>query len=386
MVDAHKLQEQSGRGDPLESRDRFEILVTPENGDGVHNHIVKLLSNKPEKFDLEAKHIPHIESAISLLKQGHGDIVAVSGKWWYENKESDLSAKLVLPRREPTRVLVGENKPEYLPKSAIIVVDSEVVKRQLLRFRNDLKISLTNEIEISFKDELELVSHLENMRLQGEIDSYVTTRSLYSSLGGKSRRHTLGLQKNNEERTRFIPVPLEGYTVLLTRQDFPGSKLNSIIDVGATLSFRLEMTVLDNIPQNMHDKVGLYIEQRKLGALLREANKAGDEFALREISIDQKKHSENKTRIELFLETINKDGTVTASVDRVFTIEESHSALVTALKDWTQIIDILMEKPTEEKRGRMKEIMDIYIQTMIEQKRISEDDVFDSKLDESDFE
>lgn len=370
----------------MESNNRFEILVTPENGDGVHNQIVKLLSNKSENIELEAKHIPHIESAISLLKQGHGDLVAVSGKWWYENKDSELSAKLVLPRREPTRVLVGENKPEYLPKSAIIIADSELVKRQLLRFRNDLKISLPNEIENCPDRDLELVSHLEKMRLQGEIDSYVTTRSLYSSLGSKSRRHTLGLQKNNEERTRFIPVPLEGYTILLTRQDFPHSKLNSIIDVGATLSFRLEMTILDNVPQNMHDKVGLYIEQRKLGALLREANKAGDEFALREISIHQKKHSENKTRIELFLETINKDGTVTASVDRVFTIEEGHSALVTALKDWTQMIEILMEKPTEEKRDRMKEIMDIYIQSMIEQKRINEDEIFDSKLDESDFE
>ncbi len=50
------------------------------------------------------------------------------------------------------------------------------------------------------------------------------------------------------------------------------------------------------------------------------------------------------------------------------------------------MIKILMEKPTEEKRDRMKEIMDIYIQSMIEQKRINEDEIFDSKLDESDFE
>ena len=52
------------------------------------------------------------------------------------------------------------------------------------------------------------------------------------------------------------------------------------------------------------------------------------------------------------MELLNKDGTVTASVDRVFSVEESHSGLVTALKDWTQIIEVLMESPGQEKRGR----------------------------------
>ena len=109
----------------MESSQRFEILVTPDSGEGVHPQIMKLISNSPEGLELEMKEIPHVESALSLLKNGHGDLVAVSGKWWHENRDSSLSEKLVLPRREPTRVLVGENKPEYIPKGGIIVVDCD---------------------------------------------------------------------------------------------------------------------------------------------------------------------------------------------------------------------------------------------------------------------
>ena len=370
----------------LELDERFEILVIPNIGDGVHQQITKLISNSPEGLNLVEKEIPHIETAISLLKQGHGDIVAVSGRWWFENKDPDLIANLVLPRREPTRVLVGENKPEYIPKKGIIIVDCELVRRQFNRFRSDLKIMMAEEFGDAPSDEIEKVFWLEKLRDNGEIDGYVTTRSLYSMLDSKVRRHTLGLQKGNEERSRFIPLPLEGYTVLVTRMDFPSSKFAPVIDVGASLSFRLEMTVLDNIPENLHNKIGLFVEQRKLGALLREANKIGDDFALKEISLNQKDFSENKNRIELLLELLNKDGTVTASVDRVFSVEQSHSGLVTALKDWTQIIEILMESPDQEKRGRIKEIMNQYIETMIQENRISEENVNNPKLNNEDLE
>lgn len=369
----------------MESSQRFEILVTPDSGEGVHPQIMKLISNSPEGLELEMKEIPHVESALSLLKNGHGDLVAVSGKWWHENRDSSLSGKLVLPRREPTRVLVGENKPEYIPKGGIVVVDCELIKRQFLRLRNDLKLVFAEEIGDPPQDNFEKIKWLEEKRSSEKIDGYVTTRSAYNSLNSKVRRHTLGIQKDNEERFRFIPVPLEGYTVLVSRLDFPASSFAPVIDVGASLSYRLEMTLLDNIPSNLHDKIGIYIEQRKLGAILREANKIGDEFALREISLNQKDFSENKNRIELILELLNKEGTITASVDRVFSVEESHTALIVALKDWSQIIDILKENPEEEKRGRMKDLMNLYIDEMIKENRISENNVFSPKLKDDDL-
>ena len=54
-------------------------------------------------------------------------MVPVSGEWWYDNRSREFSAALVLPRREPPGFLVGEDKPEYVPKNGIIVADCEVL-------------------------------------------------------------------------------------------------------------------------------------------------------------------------------------------------------------------------------------------------------------------
>ncbi|GIQ96129.1 MAG: hypothetical protein CM15mP1_0250 [Methanobacteriota archaeon] len=247
----------------MSGENRFEILLTPEIGDGVNTHVQKFIDSSPDGLKLEAKHVPHVETALELLADGHGDMVPVSGEWWYDNRSRDFSAALVLPRREPTRVLVGDDKPEYLPKNGIIVADCEVLRRQMLRLRNDLKVKLPSDFENIPSDVFERVEWLENIRENGEIDGFITTRTLHSSLNNKPRRHTLGMQRKDDARSRFIPIPLEGYTVLLTRKDFPASRFSKVIDMGAALSLRLELTVLDSIDSNMRDKIGLVIEQGK---------------------------------------------------------------------------------------------------------------------------
>jgi hypothetical protein len=119
-------------------------------------------------------------------------------------------------------------------------------------------------------DVFERVEWLENLRLDEEIDGYTTTRALHSSLPTRARRHTLGIQRQDDTRSRYIPVPLEGYTVLLTREDFPISRFSKVMDAGAALSLRLEMTILDSIEENMLDKIGLIVEQRKLTLVIEE--------------------------------------------------------------------------------------------------------------------
>ena len=70
--------------------DRFEILVCPENGNGVHSQIVKLTSRTFDNLDLVIREIPHVESAIELLNDGHADLIAVSGNWWHNNPQNVL--------------------------------------------------------------------------------------------------------------------------------------------------------------------------------------------------------------------------------------------------------------------------------------------------------
>ena len=374
--------------------DRFEILLTPEIGDGVYTHVQKFIDSSPDGLQLEAKHVPHVETALELLDDGHGDIIPVSGEWWYNNRSRKYSSALVLPRREPTRVLVGEDKPEYIPKNGIIVADCEVLRRQMLRLRNDLKVKLPSDFENIPHDAFERVEWLENIRENGEIDGFVTTRALHSTLKNKPRRHTLGMQRKDDTRSRFIPIPLEGYTVLLTRKDFPASRFSKVIDMGAALSMRLELTVLDSIDTNMRDKIGLIIEQRKIRSIMQDVGNRGktigSENPLKEWktfsgSQNYQGPKDSDPRIDVILETISSDGTVTTSVERIFPIEESHSGIQTLVVNWQQLLKITRETPEEEKRGRMKQLMDEYIDELVTKGRLSEDRIYSPLFKEEDY-
>ena len=370
--------------DSISEEGRFEILLCPEIGDGVHTHVKKLIDNHPDGLNLVERPVPHIETAIQLLRDGHGDMVAASGKWWYKNRNNDFVASIILPRREPTRVLVSEDKPEYLPKGGIIIADCEIVRRQMIRLRKDIVVMLPDEFGEAPEDVFDRTLWLEGLRQDNSIDGYIITRALHACLPFKTRRHTLGMQRDNPERFRFTPVPLEGFTVLISRLDFPLTGLAEITDVGAAVSLRLEMMILDNIEENMHDKVALLIEQRKVGTILRESYRTGDELANLGIVSDKDEIKSSKIRIDLTLETVNKNGTVTAGVEKVFPPAESHSATLTVLNNWNRLLKVMRETPVEEVRGRMKELMNVYIEDLVSKGRLSEDRIFSPLIKDDD--
>ena len=377
----------------MTEEDRFEILLCPEVGDGVSTHAKKFIDSSPDGLNLIEKQVPHVETAIELLIDGHGDMVPVSANWWYNNRVKGLSSNLVLPRREPTRVLVGEDKPEYIPKRGIIIADCDIVQRQLIRSRSDIKVMLPEDLDGAPEDVFERVEWLEGLRVDGEIDGYTTTRALHSSLPSRARRHTLGMQRQDDTRSRFIPVPLEGYTVLLTRDDFPISRFSKVIDAGAALSLRLEMTILDSIDENMLDKIGLMVEQRKVRTILTDVGNRGRtlgfENPLNEwktfTSVSQAQGpKDSDPRIDIILETVSKDGMVTTSVERIFPLEESHSGAHNLVFNWNQLLMVMREVPEADKRGRMKELMDNYIDDLVSKGRLSEDRIYSPLLKDED--
>jgi len=377
----------------MTEEDRFEILLCPEVGDGVSTHAKKFIDSSPDGLNLIEKQVPHVETAIELLIDGHGDMVPVSANWWYNNRVKGLSSNLVLPRREPTRVLVGEDKPEYIPKRGIIIADCDIVQRQLIRSRSDIKVMLPEDLDGAPEDVFERVEWLEGLMVDGEIDGYTTTRALHSSLPSRARRHTLGMQRQDDTRSRFIPVPLEGYTVLLTRDDFPISRFSKVIDAGAALSLRLEMTILDSIDENMLDKIGLMVEQRKVRTILTDVGNRGRtlgfENPLNEwktfTSVSQTQGpKDSDPRIDIILETVSKDGMVTTSVERIFPLEESHSGAHNLVFNWNQLLMVMREVPEADKRGRMKELMDNYIDDLVSKGRLSEDRIYSPLLKDED--
>ena len=145
------------------------------------------------------------------------------------------------------------------------------------------------------------------------------------------------------------------------------------------------MTVLDSIEDNLKDKIALIIEQRKVRTILQDVGNRGKSLGFENPLKEWKTFTGGDThqgpkdsdpRIDVILETISKDGTVTTSVERIFPIDESHSGIQTLLVNWNHVLKIAREVPEEEKRGRMKELMDEYIDKLVSDKRISEDRIY----------
>ena len=105
----------------METSERLVILTTPSRNDGVRLQIERAVSTHGKHRDLLLKQLPHMETAIQTLRDGTGDLVAMSAFDWHGRDVEGLTIAGLLPRKEPTWVLVADDKPEYLEQHARIL-------------------------------------------------------------------------------------------------------------------------------------------------------------------------------------------------------------------------------------------------------------------------
>ena len=141
------------RGACVESKERMVILTTPAKGDGVRMQIERTVQTQGKHRDLLMKQLPHMEAAVQMLKDGNADMVAMSAFDWNQLDVSGLQIVGVLPRKEPTWVLVGEDKPEYLKQGARVVCDNELLRRQMMRMRPDIELLSVEEMVARLNEE-----------------------------------------------------------------------------------------------------------------------------------------------------------------------------------------------------------------------------------------
>jgi len=330
--------------------ERIELLIPAQEGDGVRAAALRFLQTDHHGFEFVAKESLDYSTLVSLLKSGNADLAAVSASWWYQNRDNGLFPALLLPRKEPTQVLISEDKPDYLPRKAIIVTDSELLRRQMLRTRPDLEIKTTEELEIDAEDDVEATCILEDMRIKGAINGYIIGRSLHEVLPFRSRRHTLGIQRGKPERDHFIPPPLEGITIFLARKGFPETTFAEINDGGTAVALRLEMAALDAIERSLHPLVGMVIEQRKISTFLKEAEKHGDNKMIESLINAEGKLIKSGTRIEMIIELLNPEGKVTARVERLFDSNKAFTSMARVIEEWKTLLEIMTMEHKEDTR------------------------------------
>jgi len=347
----------------MENSERLVILTTPSRNDGVRLHVERAVQTHGKNQDLLLKQLPHIETAIQTLKSGTGDLVAMSAFDWQKYDVQGLNIVGLLSRKEPTWVLVSDDKPEYLEQGAVVMCDHELLQRQMKRMRPDLQLErmeetvqrLKAEASVAELDEEDIWPWIEKQRLEGHLDGFIVPRAIHAGHRMKGRRHTLGLQRDQTEsnRERFIPPPLHGFTLLVSRKGFPKNSVRNMLDPSAELAYRLEASLMESIDPKLKPIVGAYIEQRKISTLLKKASEAGDETLLDTLVDPNKKRAAHKSgpRVEMLIETLTSDGTVTAACERIVQPENSQMGLVTLLREFMDLLAVMTTDHEETKRN-----------------------------------
>ena len=292
----------------MEEKPRLEVLTTPSNHDGVRLQVENVIVKNRDSFNFKLTELPHMEVAIETLKSGTADLLAMSIEQWKSMNVEGLKVSAFLPRRESTWVLVSDDKPEYLPLNATVICSRKLIKRQLLRMRPDLLVyqlkefidlnNIHQDIQILTNDEeLEL---LESLRNDALIDGYVTSRGQFGQINTRVRRHTLGMQREKPsqefERSTFISPPLEGFTVLISREGFPDSVVKNLNDNTAETCYAVENAIFESLSDDLKDICGIFVEQKKLSTILKQYVKLIDDSYALKIGENYLIPSKKKTR------------------------------------------------------------------------------------------
>jgi len=337
----------------MEISERLVILTTPNRDDGVRRQVEQMVNTHGQKRDLLLKQLPHMETSVQGLKDGLGDLLGMSAFDWDRHDTEGLIIAGLLSRKEPTWVLVAPDKPEYLIPESLIMCDHELLRRQMRRLRSDLRLLSKEEtlLHLGWKEEFESLDEdeqwpwMEERLQEGAIDGFIVPRAIHAGHRMKSRRHTLGLQRDQseKERERFIPPPLHGFTLLVARHGFPKNTLKEMVDPSAELAYRIEASMLESLDPSLHEITGMYVEQRKISTFIKKANAEGDETLINTLVDPNKKRGVYKSgpRVEMLIETLNPSGTVTAACERITLPENSHLDMVNLLREFMELVTLM---------------------------------------------
>ena len=307
--------------------------------------------------------VEDFESGIKSLSAGAIDILALQAKEIFgrEGMISESGCQVIGARtpRRPSLVLVSPDRLMYQPKSAIIVSDSCLVRRQLLRARSDLQAISTGELGTLVsgfalpEDSNDLPIALAELLERGEIDGFVISRAEYEGSNQTERRHTLMSQPNERGAPHFVPPPYSDLIAIISRIGFPSRLAQNLTEPEGNTVLWVQSRIMGDLEDSMHDKIGLEVRHRQVGAILRQAE------ANRDLVLEQSCHDpdgeiyHDEVRVEIRMETLSESGRRTLSLERLVAISEYQRAVIALLMDWGNLVnestrEVPRDHPTDE--------------------------------------
>ena len=289
-----------------------------------------------------------LESGLNKVSLGGLDILAVPAKLALQSTESitKKGCQIVGARtpRRPSPILVSPNRLMYQPKSAIIVCEIEIVKRQLLRTRPDLLVIHPESMEDSIgcenvpADAISRSNWLGNLLRDGKIDGFISSRKQYDDSGQSERRHTLLPFPQERGGPHFLPPAYSDLIAIVCRIGSAQELGDILTESEGNTVLWVQSRVMGGLSDNTRNAIGIQVRHRQVGSLLRQA----EEY--RDIVLEQACHNpegeiiEEEVRVEVRIETISSNGSRTIGLDRLIAKSEYQHATISLLRDWDALV------------------------------------------------
>lgn len=316
----------------------------------VDKYMEKFLdSEESPELEIELKSCKNLSLTLKKLENGELDLLALPAEILHGKQLEMYNANCeVLGARNPrtpNMILVSENKIQYQPKSAIILSDSKLARRQLRRARKGLRVlsviafAEIYDLDLEFDNELSKYSWMEELRLNGDIDGYVIPRVIYSQIDINERRHSLLPDPNNLGDSHFLPQPYSDLVIIIGRKNFPRSISELFTEVEGNTIWKMQDYFLSSIDEKELEGIGILVRHRKLSSLMTQAEKHKDLIMEQSFHDLEGEVITNEILVEFRIEKISNNGKKTISLQRVIPYSKFQIAMVATEKDWKKILD-----------------------------------------------
>ena len=315
-------------------------------------------SGNSSGLDITSISTDSLTDGLGLLESGDADILALPGGVVHGNMMEILQSGCnVVGARTPVRpypVLVSDNKIQYQPKSAILLCDNKLNRRQVRRSRGGLRVLHPDAfasilgVEEGPSDPFMRAKWMENLRGAGEIDGFVIPRGIYDGANLVSRRHSLLPDGLNEGDPDFLPPAYSDLIVLLARNRFPKSISKEISEREGETCWWVQNSMLGSLDPEMLEKIGVLVRHRQVRSLIKQAEATRD-LTLEQVCLDPDGEViEDEVHVEIRLEFVSKDGARTVGLHRVIRHSDYERATIASLRDWeTMIKEVSRDVPKD---------------------------------------
>ena len=150
----------------------------------------------------------------------------------------------------------------------------------------------------------------------------------------------------------FHPSPLQGLTLLISREGFLKTLSDQIGDSESLTAWTCEHIILNEINPEIHDRVGILVRHRQIPSLLNQADEEKDLLRSTSLLDGEGEIIDKTSLVEILLELVGKTGGKTLLLEKLVPLEDAttHARLMVA--DWNRMLKtVTMEHPEDIRLG-----------------------------------